>query len=48
MATEKYEVLEGTNPPTSLALFKNAVINLNHLVQKLLRENTETDRQTES
>jgi hypothetical protein len=47
--TKKYhskrqqEVLERTGPPTFPTLFNNAVINLNHLVQKLLRADIQTD-----
>jgi hypothetical protein len=41
----KQQVLERTNLPTFLTLFKNAVINMNHLVRKLLME---THRQKES
>jgi hypothetical protein len=41
-------VLKRTNLATFLIVFNNAVINLNHFVQKLLRGDTQTDRQTES
>jgi hypothetical protein len=33
----KQEVMERTNPATFLTLLNNAVINLNHLVQELLK-----------
>jgi hypothetical protein len=43
---EEQEVLERTHPP--LVLFNNAVINLNHLVQRFIRWDTETNRNSNS
>jgi hypothetical protein len=37
--------LERTNPLTFLTLFNNVVINLNHFIQRLLRGDTQTNRQ---
>jgi hypothetical protein len=42
------EVLERSNPYTFLTLFNNAVINLNHLDQKVIKGEIQPDRHTES
>jgi hypothetical protein len=33
-----------TTPPTFLAAFRNAIINLNHLFKKIIKGDRETDR----
>jgi hypothetical protein len=40
----KQKVMKITNPPLFLTLFNIAVINMSHLVKKLFKGDTQTDR----